>query len=262
MSKSPVRQITDKQRIMGAVVLFKPHDSIKEVKVGPVGTIELTPNLTEVESRTGENGFSELIGTFVTVKDGTLVLNDIQMWGDWLYSALYMGEITYRTQTAAPTNTLVVEDVAPGDVVRIPGIKPSITSITDGAEGSPVAYAANDYTYAQKTSYLEFVSVPEGAGADATITYALPEITAANKLVAVEFMSNQGKRGQLTAIGVIADGFAGTKQEVEIVLPDVEFRPNGAITQGDTANLNVASLTARVYGVNGSYGTLRYIPQT
>lgn len=258
MAQYPIRQLTTKQRLMGAIWMFQPHGSLREIKIGPVETGEFTPNITEAESWTNEFGDRRLIGTFTTQKDGSVVLNGIQMWTDWLYQALYMADAAFITQAAAPSQELELPGLEVGYVFRIPGLKATGVTITDA--NSTTYLLDKHFIFHPKTGYCEITEMPEGALTLGKVTYTLPAITADDKLMNLAIMSNDGVRGKLTAIGVIAG--VGRGEEVEMVLPDVQFRPNGAISTGDTANVNTASLTARVYSTaEEGYGYLKSIPK-
>ncbi len=263
MATSPIKQLTTGQRIMGGIVVFEPHDSLKVIKIGPVGAVTLTPTLTEIESRSDESGTSQLIGSWVTQTDAVLQIADIQMWTDALYDAMFLASRTYRTQTAVASTVLTVDDVAVGDVIQIPGIKPTITTITDGAAEDPVAYVEDgtgfgdgDYIFQSSRGLLEFVKIPSGAGTDAKVTYALAAITAADKIVEREIMGTSGIRGKVSVLGVVDGGLPG--QAVDYIFPDVEFRPNGDITLKGVDALNVGALTGKVYNTGGAgYGFVR-----
>jgi len=263
MATSPIKQLTTGQRIMGGIVVFKPHDSIKWIKIGPVGAVTFTPTLTELESRSDESGTSQLIGSWVTQSDAVLQIADIQMWTDALYDAMFLAERTYRTQTAVASATLTVEDVAAGDIIDIPGIKPAIISVTDGAASDPVEYSEDDtgfgdghYIYQKSRGLLEFIAIPAGADADAEVTYSLPAITEADKVVSREIMRTSGIRGEVRVLGVVDGGLPGAP--VDYIFPDVEFRPNGDVTLKGVDALNVGALTGKVYNTGGAgYGFVR-----
>jgi len=262
MATSPIKQLTTGQRLMGGIAIFKPAGQSKIIKLGPVGAVTLTPTLTEVESRSDESGRSQLIGSWVTQQDAQLQIADIQMWTDTLYDAMFLASRTYRTQAAVASATMLVEAVAVGDVVDVPGIKPTIISITDG-EVAPVSYDEDDtgygdghYIFQSARSLVEFIKIPAGAGADAEITYSLPAITEADKIVSREIMSTNGIRGELRVLGAVAEGMPG--DPVDYIFPDVEFRPDGAITLKGTDDLNRGSLTGKVYNLGGlGYGYVR-----
>lgn len=253
MSRYPGKQITNKQRMMGAFISFKPEGKSKYVKLGPADSTEFTPNITEVESWSNEFGDRRLIGTFTTQKDGTVVINGLQMWTEFAYQALFMSELKYLTQAAETDVEYVIEDVAVGDRVRLEGINCTGVSVTVGA--TPLVENTH-FLFHSKTGFLEITALPAGATGDATVTYDKPAITAAAKLLDLSIMETSGVRGELSVVGVIANGQPG--EEVEMILKDVKFTPNGAVSSGDTANLNTWSITGRVYSTaDDGYGYLR-----
>ncbi|WP_027489230.1 hypothetical protein [Allorhizobium undicola] len=262
MATLPVIPLTTGQRIMGGIALFQPHGSDKVIKIGPVGVVDFAPTLTEVESRSDETGTSQLIGSWITQQDAVITISDIQMWTPTTYDAMFLSKRILATQTALASGTVIVEDVAVGDVLELPGINPSITSVTDGA-ATPVEYdedadgfGEGHYIYQSKRKLLEFIAKPAGAGADAEITYSLPAITEADKVVRLEIMKTGGVRGKFTLLGIVDGGLPG--KAVDYVFADVEFRPNGNITLKGVDALNVASLTGKVYNTAGQgYGFIR-----
>lgn len=263
MAQYPIVQLTNKQRLMGTTNLFKFHGTNKWIKLGPAASTVFTPTLTEVDDRSNEWGDNRLIGKFVTGKDPVLVVNEMSQWTDFAYQTLFMAEKQYLTQEAVVSATMTVEDVAVGDVFRLPGVKGSITSITDGAESSPVSYAVNtNYIFNGRYRTGEFTKLPVGAGDDAVVTYSLPAITEADGLLDLEMMSASGARGEFLSLGIIPKSFSGSRQETEMWIPDIEFRPQGDVSQGDTANVNKFTLVGNIYShPEHGYGRLRYIPQ-
>lgn len=252
MATYPIKQLTQMQRLMGGIGLFKPHNSIKWIKVGPTETAEFTPNITTQPVYTNEFGDRRLLRNVTTTKEGSLALNGLSAWTEWLYQALYVSKHKYLTQAAVPSDTLIVEDVAVGETVRLPGKKGTVTAVTDGASG---VYVENThYTFHPATGFIEFIAIPAGATEDVEIEYSLPAITAADKLIDYSIMETSGTRGEFMYIGLTTDGL-GTP--VEMHLFDVEFLPNGAASAGDTANVNTAGLTGAVYTTDKGYGTIR-----
>lgn len=260
MAQYPAAQITNKQRIMGNMVFFTPEGSAKAIKLGPINTVDFTPTIAEVESRSNEWGDNRLIGTFTTTKDGSVNLNGIQMWTQWLYSALFMSNVKYINQASLTAEILDIEAITAGDLVRVPAYNATNVSISDAS--STVYVEDTHYTFHKKTGMVEILEVPAGADSDAEVTYDQPAITDADKLLDLEVLETSGTRGKLTVIGII-NQTSGTQEEVEMVFPDVEFRPQGAIPSGDTNALNEGSLTGRVYSTSANgFGYVRSLPQS
>jgi hypothetical protein len=255
MATYPIKQLTSMQRLMGGIALFRPAGQQKWIKIGPVDGVEFTPNITTQPVYTNEFGDRRLLRNITTTKEGSVVLNGIQMWTEWLYSALFLSKKKYKTQAAVASATMIVENVAAGDVVTLPGIKGSITSITDGAAEDPVVYAENvDYIFHPATGVLEFLKVPAGSAEDVEVEYSLPAVTETDGLLDLSIMETSGTRGEFRYIGITADGMG---DPVDLYLADVEFLPNGAVAAGDTENPNVGSLTGSVYTTSVSgYGTV------
>lgn len=249
MANLPIRPITTKQRLMGCVVIFRPHDSKKFIKVGPCESVEITPNITQVPSYTNEMGDRRLIGNFTTEKTGTVALNGLSMWTEFLYQALFLSKKVYYTQPAATALEYTVEDIAVGDVICLPGIRATNIEFT-------AAFVENEhFIHYPKNNTIEIILLPDGVTGDETLTYDQPAVTETEKLLNLAVMSESGTRGELRIIGVIR---GGPGKEVEVILPDVEFIPSGAISTGDTANLNTAALTGSMYSTDESgYGFLR-----
>lgn len=252
MATYPVRPLTKMQRMMGGIALFRPEDSVKWIKIGPVESVEFTPNITTVDVYTNEFGDRRLLRKITTTKEGSVVLNGIGAWTEWLYQALFMSKPSYLTQAAVVSDTLIVEDVAVGDIVELPGKKGTVTAVTDGATG--VYVEDTHYTFHPQTGVIEFLAIPAEAGADVEIEYSLPAITAVDKLIDLSIMETSGTRGEFRYIGHCAD----VGEDMDMRLADVEFLPNGAISSGDTANANVGSLTGAVYtSPTKGYGSLQ-----
>lgn len=254
MATYPIRQLTKLQRLMGGVALFRPAGTQKWIKIGPVESAEFTPNITTVDIYTNEFGDRRLLRKIPTTKEGTVVLNGIAAWTEFLYQALFMSSKKYKTQALAASQEMIVEAVAVGDVVSLPGIKGTITAITDG-EVAPVSYVENThYIFHPSTNMIEFIALPAGAAEDAIIEYDLPAVTAADGLLDLAIMETSGTRGEFRYIGITVDG---NGDPVDMYLPDVEFLPNGAVAAGDTANANTGSLTGSVYATaDKGYGSV------
>ncbi len=252
MATLPVRPLTKMQRMMGGIALFRPEGSVKWIKIGPVDSVEFTPNITTVDVYTNEFGDRRLLRKITTTKEGSVVLNGISAWTEWLYQALFMSKPKYLTQEAVATDTLIVEAVAAGDIVELPGKKGTVTAVTDGDTG--IYVEDTHYTFHPATGVIEFLAIPAGASADVEIEYSLPAITEADKLIDFAIMETSGTRGEFRYIGHCES--AG--EDMDMRLADVEFQPSGAYSVGDTANANVGSLTGAVYtDATKGYGSLQ-----
>ncbi|MBY5684825.1 hypothetical protein HFO32_22135 [Rhizobium leguminosarum] len=262
MAQLPLMPVTGGQKLSGGQVVFQEHGLAKPYKLGPIDSAEFASALTEVEARSVETGLSKLIGSWPVQQDASITLNGIQKWDPVIYRSMYLAKTIYVTQAAVASATVIVEDVAVGDVVEIPGVNPSITSVTDGAT-TPVSYIEdatgfgdNHYIFQSQRKLLEFIKIPATADTDVEITYSLPLITEADKVVRHEIMKTAGVRGKLSILGVIAESMPG--QAVDYIFPDVEFRPTGPGTMlGGLSELQTASLTARVYDNGSGYGFIR-----
>lgn len=239
------------------------------IKVGPTGAITITPAFTEVESRTDESGVSELLKKFVTQFDATIDIADIQMWTAWLYDALFLADRTYRTQTLAAAKTFEIEAVAVGDVVRVPGIRPTVTSVSGSIPGvgeepdTPVAFVelmdgqdedgSKHFTYHPKTGLLEIIALPDGYAGDVTVTYSQPAITEADKLVAWELYKNNGWQGKVFIYGATQESNGDV---VDAEIDFVTLRPNAGVGMKDVANPNVGALSGDIRKVDGGFGRI------
>lgn len=253
MAQLPIRPITNKTRLMGAVALFMPEGTSKYIKVGACESIEVTPNITQVPVYTSEFGDKRQIANVTTEKTGTVSINGASQWTEFLYQVQAMANPKYRTQAAATGKTFEIKKVAVGDVIELPGIRATNVEITDSA--SSVYVEDEHYTYHAKTGLIEIIKLPEGAATDATGTYDEPAVTEADKLLDLAFMETSGVRGKLRVVGVISTGYG---KETEMILNDVEFTPSGAISIGDVNNPNVATITGSMYSTSAAgYGTLR-----
>lgn len=255
MATYPIKQLTQMQRLMGGIALFKPHGSIKWIKVGPTETVEFTPNITTVPVYTNEFGDRRLLRNVTTTKEGTLAANGLSAWSEWVYQALYVSKHKYLAQEAVANGEMVIEETDLIGVYEIPGKKGTVGSVTDGVESSPVTYVLDEhYTFHPATGIVEVLSKPENAGNKIHVSYTLPAITEADKLIDYSIMETSGTRGEFRYIGLTTDGL-GTP--VDMRLFDVEFLPSGAASAGDTANVNVASLNGSVYTTDKGYGTIQ-----
>lgn len=255
MATYAFQQITDKQRISGGQVAFKPKGSKKYISLGACPSIEFTPNLTEIESFTPEFGDRRLIGSWAVGKDGTINIT-AESWTEILHQTLFMSEKKYLTQ-AASTAEMVIEDIAVGDIFKLDGINPEVVSFDDG---DAVELVEDTHYTVHKTGFIEIVALPAGFGPNGTVSYSLPPITVADGLLDLGIMSTSGVRGELVIVGVIADGNPGV--EIEQTYWDVELRPSGAVPSVTTETLNSATITGRVFATSGkangkSYGQMR-----
>lgn len=262
MATRLAKSITDKQRLLGGTVFVQTKGTTKLIKVGPTGAITITPAFTEIDSRSDESGVSELLKKFVTQFDATMDIADIKMWTAWLYDALFLAQRTYRTQSAATGQTYVIEDVLKDghtDVVKIPGIRPTLVSVSDGEDIDYVEYldgqdeAGKHFTFHPGTSLLEIFGKPAGAGDDAIVSYSLPAITEAEKLVAWEIYKTNGWEGKVFIFG------ATQESNGEVVDAEIDFvtlRPNGGTGMKDVANENVGALNGTIRKVDGAYGRI------
>jgi hypothetical protein len=269
MATSPIIPLTTGQRMMGGIGIFEPFVTKRPIKIGPVGVVDYAPTLSEIESRSDESGTSQLIGSWINQQDAVLTLNDIQMWSPTMYQAMFLSKRVLATQTALASGT-VTFDAYQNDynLVELPGINPSIISVTDTAEIDPVEYEEDEtgfgdgnYIFQSQRKLLEIVKFPEDVTFTAgktqvKVNYSLPSITTADEVVLYEIMKTGGVRGKFTLLGVVDGGLPG--QAVDYIFPDVEFRPNGNVTLKGVDALNVASLTGKVYNTAGQgYGFIR-----
>ncbi|NKL63296.1 hypothetical protein [Rhizobium leguminosarum] len=251
----PIVPLVSKQRLMGAISLFRPEGSQRWLKIGPTDTAEFTPAIETVDSSSAETGLKKLIRKYTTGTTATLNLTGVQMWTEFLYSVLYLSQKKYLTQEAVVSATLELDDVTDGFVFDLPARKPAITSITNGDEENPKSLAVGtDFIFSSETRFGELKKLPADFGNKAVITYSAPAITETEALLDLDIMSISGIRGEYQCIGMTADG---NGDPVSMYLPSVEFRPNGASSVGDAANLNTGTIQADVYqDSNGSYGRL------
>jgi len=251
----PIVPLVAKQRLMGAISLFRPEGSQRWLKIGPTDTAEFNPSPETVDSKSAETGLNKLVRKFTTGATATLNLSGVQMWTEFLYQVLYLSQKKYITQAAVTSATIELTDVVDGFVFDIPVRNATITSITNGDEVAPVELVNQiDYIFSPETRFGEIKKLPAGFGTTATITYSAPAITEAQGLLDLDIMSVGGIRGEYMCIGMIA---AGNGDPISMYLPSVEFRPNGASAIGDAANLNTGTIQADVYqDATGSYGRL------
>lgn len=260
MAHLPIKPLTTGQRIMGGITIFKPHDSDRYIKFGPVDSVTWTPTLTEIDSRSDETGTSQLIGKWPVQQDGKIEITGIQMWSDLLYDSLFLATREFITQAAVTSASLTLLNIAIGDVIRIPGYNPTIISVTDTTSVSPVDYTEDEdatgdgeYIFHQNSGLLEVTGKPSGANSTLVITYSLPLITSADKLPKREIMKTGGTRGELRVIGTTDGGLPG--DPVTYVFRDVKFMPNGAVNLKNAKELNTGSLTGDLFNASGQgYG--------
>ena len=245
-SQPAVQPITTKGRIAGGQIIFQPEGSDREVNLGG-GSVEWTPNLTEVDTYTTEFGDRRLTGSYAVTKDGTIGVT-LNQWTESVYQALFMSAKTYLTQEAVVSATLVKANVDVGNIFRVPGVGATVSAVTDGAESDPVSLAAGThYTFHKGTGRLQIIALPEDFGTDIEISYTLPAITAADKILDLGFMSSGGLRGRLSVVNVIGEGMPGIGSEA--VFNSVEFRPNGAVPFINNEGENQATLNGRMFAV-------------
>lgn len=253
MATFPVKQLTKMQRLMGCINLFRRHGDKSWLKWGPSASVDFEPNITTQPVYTNEFGDRRLLRNITTLKEGTVNINELSAFTDLTYAATFVAEQKYLEQAAVANGTLIIEDAVVPGIYQIPGFNGAVTGISDGAD---VDFIENThFTFHSATNLIEVLSKPVGADADLAIAYTLPEITAADGILNLEVMSASGTRGEFMCIGMIADSDNGVP--MTLYLPDVEFRPSGAISAGDTENVNTVGLTGSVYTTaDKGYGTL------
>lgn len=257
MATMAFQPILSKQRVMGGQLVFRKLGTQKYVNLGALASMEFTPNLTEIESYTQEFGDRRLIKKYVTTKDGQISFT-CESWSELGYEILFMANRRLLTQTAVTSGTLTIEDVAVGDAVKIPGFKPTVTAVSDGADNDLV----EDVHYTvHRAGYLQIIALPAGFTGDAVIEYTLPAITETEGLLDLDLMSTAGVRGELVFIGVTSE--SGDGEEFEQTYHDVELRPSGAVPAFGTEQLNQFTVQGSVYATSNknSYGTIRSIPK-
>lgn len=255
MAQLAVQPIVDKARIAGGQVLFRPKGSAKHVKLGSVVSGEFTPNITEVPVYNGESGARLLTGKYATMKEGSFVAT-IESFTEFTWQALFMSEKAYVVQSAATDVELPIEDIAVGDVVRIPGINPTDVAISDGEEVDPVVLVEDTHYTVHRTGFVEIIALPEGFATDGVLTYSLPAVTEADKLLDLGIMSTNGVRGELTVLSTVSDGNPGI--ETDATWWDVEFKPSGAVPFINTESQHQATITGSVFAVAGKGTTKAY----
>jgi len=257
MATMAFQPILSKQRVTGGQLVFRKQGTQKYVNLGALASMEFTPNLTEIESYTQEFGDRRLIKKYVTTKDGQISFV-CESWSELGYEILFMANRRLLTQTAVTSGTLTIDDVAVGDAVKIPGFKPTVTAVSDGADNDLV----EDVHYTvHRAGYLQIIALPAGFTGDAVIEYTLPAITESEGLLDLDLMSTAGVRGELVFIGVTSE--SGDGEEFEQTYHDVELRPSGAVPAFGTEQLNQFTVQGSVYATSNknSYGTIRSIPK-
>jgi len=257
MATMAFKPILDKQRVNGGQLVFRKQGTNKYVNLGALASMEFTPNLTEIESYTQEFGDRRLIKKYVTTKDGQISFT-CESWTELGYEILFMANRRLLTQTAVTAGTLTIEDVAVGDAVKIPGFKPVVSGVSDGADNDLV----EDIHYTvHRAGYVQIIALPAGFTGDAIIEYTLPSITESEGLLDLDLMSTAGVRGELVFIGVTSE--SGDGEEFEQTYHDVELRPSGAVPAFATEQLSQFTVQGSVYATSNknSYGTIRSIPK-
>lgn len=261
MATLAFQPITDKQRISGGQLAFKKHGTNKYINFGAVVSMEMTPNLAPIESYTSEFGDRRLIGEWTVTKDANINIV-CESWTDLAFEALYMSEKKYITQAAETAKTVTIDDVAIGDAIRLNGIRPTVTAVTNGTTGTPVTLVENEHYTVHKSGIVQIIALPANFGDEAIVKYSLPKVDVADGLLDMGIMSNNGIRGELLFIGVTGEGMPG--QELEQIYWDVKLSPSGAIPSLNTEALNQFTLEGRVYASSGkgdgkAYGQVRSI---
>lgn len=261
MATLAFQPILDKQRLSGGQLVFRKKGTQKYVNLGALASMEFTPNLTEIESYTQEFGDRRLIKKYVTTKDGQISFT-CESWTETGYEILFMSSKRMLTQTAVTAGTLTIEDVTVGDAVKIPGFKPTVSVVSDGADNDLIE---NVHYTVHRTGFLQIIALPAGFTGDAIVEYTLPAITESEGLLDLGLMSTSGVRGELVFIGVTDE--SGDGEEMEQTYHDVELRPSGAVPAFGNEALNQFTVQGSVYATSGkgdgnSYGTVRSIPKT
>jgi len=257
MATMAFQPILSKQRVSGGQLVFRKKGTQKYVNLGALASMEFTPNLTEIESYTQEFGDRRLIKKYVTTKDGQISFT-CESWTELGYEILFMANRRLLTQTAVTAGTLTIEDVAVGDAIKIPGFKPVVTGISDGADNDLI----EDVHYTvHRAGYVQIIALPAGFTGDAIVEYTLPAITETEGLLDLDLMSTAGVRGELVFIGVTSE--SGDGEEFEQTYHDVELRPSGSVPSFGTEQLNQFTVQGSVYATSNknSYGTIRSIPK-
>lgn len=263
------KPLTGRERLLGGTMMAKSKGEANElIKIGPVGPVNLTPNITEAELRGDEKGFSELIATAMTAFDATIEISEISQWTAWLYDALFLTERKFRKQTAASGKTETLKKVHVGGTYKIPGIRPEITSVTGTipASGEDPATtvtleewfdgddeAGKHFSFNEDGSVLEIIALPAGLTGDLTVTYSVPEITDADKLVEWEMYTNSGWEGSLYLYGATQQS---TGEVVNVEIDFVQLRPNGPVGMKDSTAFNLGALSGRITNNGTGFGRI------
>lgn len=260
MATYAFQQITDKQRLNGGQLVFKKNGTNKYVNLGALASMEFTPNLTEVESFTQEFGDRRLLKKYVTTKDGQISFV-CESWTEIGYEILFMSNKKLLTQTAVTSGTVTIEAAAVGDAVKLPGFKPAVSGVSDGAD---IDLVEDVHYTVHRTGFVQIIALPENFSGDAIIEYSLPSITESAGLLDLGLMSTAGVRGELVFIGVTDE--SGDGEEMEQTYWDVELRPSGAVPAFNTEAINQFTVQGSVYATSGkadgkSYGQVRSIPK-
>lgn len=255
-TKLPIVPLVNKQRMMGTISLARPVGMSRWIKVGPTGTVNFTPTVDTVESKSAETGLNKLIRKFTTGTSAVVEFSDASAWTEFMYTVQFMAAKRYLTQSAVTAQTIELTELVDNYVFDIPVRKGTVTSITNGETGEDLVTLVEglDYIFSSETRFGEIKKAPVGFGNIAIVTYSAPAITEAEAMLDLDILSATGVRCELMVIGIDP---GGNGDPMSMYLPSVEFRPNGAATLGDAANLNVATLQADVYqDESGSYGRL------
>jgi len=163
-----------------------------------------------------------------------------------------MSDRTYLTREAqVDAAPLEFDNPAVGDLFAI-WANADITKSDDGAADPEDAIAwveDTHFTYHRDSGMVEVLAVPEDA-TKLSIKQDVTAIAATEKRLSLDLLSNEGVRGKLKAVGVNQVGAKG-----ELNLGSVQFRPDGAVAIVGGDDLDEASVTGRVYAVNGKYGS-------
>lgn len=126
----------------------------------------------------------------MTTKDGQINFT-CESWTETGYEILFMSKKRLLTQSAVSSGTLTIDAVAVGDAVKIPGFKPTVSAVSDGADNDLI----EDVHYTvHRTGFLQIISLPAGFTGDAIVEYTLPAITESEGLLDLGLMATAGVR--------------------------------------------------------------------
>lgn len=232
----------DLYTIPKAQILFKPLGAPEYEILGDSDDVTLEMNVEETDRFTNEEGIRKLAKTIVTQIDPRLALTLVHL-SDRNRALALLGMLEYATQTAAPGEVYLIEDVEEGGkLYKLPHIMVSINSV-ESTDVVPVPYVLNvNYRIDEENGIIQIIEKPAGANADVNVDYDAAAVVAGDLKAKIKIGASTSTRGAM-----IIRGTNDVGKQVTLYLHDVQLRPSAGRAYVSETDLATIELEGRVF---------------